>query len=297
MRLAVLIAALAVLSCGRDSTRANGLASSAPSSSSTSLVRARPYAMHVPARHDERAPLVVLLHGFGGDHAEIAGAFGAEALADEHGFYLALPDGTRDPSGARFWNASDACCNFHDLAVDDVAYLDAILDDAVARYPIDPTRMYVAGFSNGGFMAHRYACERAARVAAVASFSGDPWKDASLCKPGVPVSVLAVHGDADEVVPYGGARLYDVPAFHSPEFARAGAFPAAKDGIAMWARLDGCRAPTTTDDGREEDLRYGACAAGTEVQLWTRHGATHSLGLQRGDMERVWSFLAAHTRE
>jgi polyhydroxybutyrate depolymerase len=296
VRVVLLLAVLAVVSCGRDhstsgSTSARGAPSVVP------LILARPFELHAPAKHDARAPLLVLLHGFGGDHEEIAGAFGARELADAHGFYLALPDGMLDPNHHRFWNASDACCDFHDLHVDDVAYLDAILDDVMASQPIDPKRVYVAGFSNGGFMAHRYACERADRVAAIVSLSGDPWKDASLCKPSAPVSVLAVHGDADEVVAYGGGRLYDMPAFHSPAFARAGAFPAVKDGVAMWARLDGCAASTTTDDGREEDLRSGACSAGTDVQLWTRHGATHSLGMRREDLERVWSFLAGHAKK
>jgi polyhydroxybutyrate depolymerase len=247
--------------------------------------------MHAPPAHEEHAPLLVLLHGYAQDHVAIAAALGANALADEHGFFLALPDGTLDPNGRRFWNASDACCNFQRLPVDDVAYIDAILADALARYPIDATRVYVAGFSNGGFMAHRYACERAERVAAVVSLAGDPSKDASQCKPRVPVSVLQVHGDADPVVPYEGAPAYGGSVFRMPA-----AIPSAKEGIATWSRLDGCGAPTTSDDGREEDLRYVGCAGGTEVQLWTRHGATHALGLRHEDMERVWSFLAVHTR-
>jgi polyhydroxybutyrate depolymerase len=130
--------------------------------------------MRAPASHAATAPLLVLLHGYGSDHANVATHLGIAPLADSHGFYVALPDGTPDRDGARFWNASDACCDFDNLAVDDVAYLDAILDDALARYPIDPARIYVAGFSNGGFMAHRYACDRASRVTAVVSFAGEP---------------------------------------------------------------------------------------------------------------------------
>jgi polyhydroxybutyrate depolymerase len=260
------------------------------------LVAARPYAVHVPAVHEGRAPLLVLMHGYGSDHANVEQHLGVDALADAHGVYVALPDGTRDPSGARFWNASDACCNFHQMPVDDVAYLDAILDDAFAHYPIDPTRVYVAGFSNGGFMAHRYACERAERIAAAVSFAGDPWKDASRCKPRVPVSILEVHGDADDIVPYAGGQVSDrvLPAsakIHPP------VFPAVRDGIAMWAHLDGCADPARTDDAREETLVYAPCAAGTEVQLWTRHAQPHVLSWSRADSERMWGFLAAHARK
>lgn len=259
------------------------------------LVLARPYAMHVPERHEARAPLLVLLHGYGSDHANVERHLGADALADAHGVFVALPDGTMDPKGARFWNASDACCNFHDLPVDDVAYLDALLDDALVRYPIDASRVYVAGFSNGGFMAHRYACDRAERIAAAVSFAGDPWRDASRCKPRVPVSVLQIHGDADQVVLYGGGRPSD-GALRGPEYEKAGAFPAARDGIAMWARKDGCPEPSRTDGPKEEVLRYGPCAAGSEVQLWTRHGQRHVLPWMPEDGERLWAFLAAHAR-
>ena len=121
----------------------------------------------------------------------------------------------------RFWNASDACCNFHGLAVDDVAYLDAILDDATRRAPVDPARIYIAGYSNGGFMAHRYACERAARLAAIAAFSGDPWKDATLCKPTrAGERAPGSRRDADEVVPYAGGRLVRRPQRSTPRSSR-----------------------------------------------------------------------------
>jgi polyhydroxybutyrate depolymerase len=279
------MAALGLVAC--DAARATP--------GSNALVRARPYAMLAPEKHDARAPLLVLMHGYGSDHANVEGHLGADALSEAHGVFVALPDGTLDTNGHRFWNASDSCCNFHELPVDDVAYLDALLDDALARYPIDPSRVYVAGFSNGGFMAHRYACERSERIAAAVSFSGEPWKDASRCKPRAPVTVLQVHGDADPIVTYDGGRPSD--AFRGPEFAKAAPYPAARDGIAMWARLDGCPAPTETDDAREDTLRYGPCAQGTEVELWTRHGQKHVLAWSRDDGERMWALLAAHRRK
>jgi polyhydroxybutyrate depolymerase len=236
------------------------------------------------------------MHGYGSDHSNVEAHLGADALSEAHGVYVALPDGTMDPNGHRFWNASDACCNFHEQPVDDVAYLDALIDDALVRYPIDPSRVYVAGFSNGGFMAHRYACERSERIAGAVSFAGDPWKDASRCKPRAPVTVLQVHGDADSVVTYGGGRPSD-GAFRGPEFAKAEPYPAARDGIAMWARLDGCSAPTDTDGAREDTLHYGPCAQGTEVELWTRHGQPHVLAWSREDGARMWALLAAHARK
>ncbi len=252
--------------------------------------------MHVPPKHPARAPLLVLLHGYGIDHVRLDQGLGASALADAHGFLLALPDGTVDASGKRFWNATDACCDFHDVAVDDVAYLDAILDDALARYPVDPARIYVGGYSNGGFMAHRYGCERAERVAGVVSFAGVPWKDAGRCKPSVPLSVLQVHGDADDIVAYSGAAAAAAGGGATRERLIQAAYPGARETVAMWARLDGCGPAETHDDGRDETLHYGGCAGGAAVDLWTRHKGGHVLNLTRSDLDRAWGFLAEHVR-
>src|SRR5581483_722726 len=112
----------------------------------------------------------------------------------------AFPDGTFDRHGDRFWNATDACCDFDETGVDDVAYFRAIVDDVASRYTIDPRRVYAAGASNGGYMAHRVACDAADRVAAVVSVDGANWKDPARCRPSEPVAVLEVHADTDEVV-------------------------------------------------------------------------------------------------
>src|SRR5688572_27262361 len=121
----------------------------------------RPYGLKVPAGYEGQAPvpLVVLLHGYTSNGAQQAAYFGLPAVADKEGFLLATPDGTRDRLGNRFWNATDACCDFFRSGVDDVAYIDAVIDDIAAKYPVDPARVFVAGHSNGAFMAHRYACD------------------------------------------------------------------------------------------------------------------------------------------
>jgi polyhydroxybutyrate depolymerase len=293
MRIALLLA-LALAGCGRATAKEQA---PAPSAASAALVTARPYVMHAPPKHDEKAPLLVVMHGFGSDHANVDGHLHASEVGDAHGFFVALPDGTANKRGSRFWNATDACCDFGNTGVDDVAYLDAILDDAIARYPIDPARVYLTGFSNGAFMSHRYACDRAERVAAIVAFAGDPWKDESRCAPKVPVAVLQVHGDDDPIVHYDGGRTSDSPALRNVDPNRAGAYPAARDAVAMWSKKDGCPAPPSTTEGaRDAVLAWSGCAQGSEVQLWTRHGAPHVFDVTRDDMERVWAFLSAHHR-
>jgi polyhydroxybutyrate depolymerase len=247
--------------------------------------------MREPSRHDARAPLLIALHGRGGNWANLERGLALREIGEDRGFYVALPEGTRVADGPRFWNATDACCNEGKSNVDDVAYLDALIDDAARRFPIDRARVYIVGYSNGAFMAHRYACERADRVAAIAAFAGVTWLDETRCKPVAPVSVLHIHGDADDVVAYDGGVL-PIPGMRA-------AFPGARTTVERWAKLDAC-APEPVHSalgaGVEAD-RWSACRAGAEVELRTVQGAGHSLPLGRGQGEAVWSFFAKHARE
>ena len=138
-------------------------------------VAARPYEVDLPAGYDpaKPAPLLLLLHGYGDRGASLASTrWNVAAAATPRGMLLARPNGTADSHGSRFWNATDACCDFESKAIDDVGYLTAVIDDVAAHYRVDPKRVWALGLSNGGFMAHRLACDAADRFAAVVSVSG-----------------------------------------------------------------------------------------------------------------------------
>jgi len=267
----------------------------------------RPYGLKVPAGYDGRhsVPLVVLLHGYTSNGAAQAAYFGLTAEADKAGFLLAYPDGTRDLIGNRFWNATDACCDFFHTGVDDVAYLDAVIGEISERYPVDPARVFVVGHSNGAFMAHRYACDRAAKVAAIVTLAGMTWKDQAKCPagspggPGVPpgagVSVLHVHGRNDSTINYDGGA--------TPE----GAYPGAVETVGDWAAKDGCTGALATT-GRKFDLdrtvagdetaeqAYGGCPSGVDVTLWTIEGGGHVPAFNDNWAGAIWAFMAAHPK-
>jgi polyhydroxybutyrate depolymerase len=266
-----------------------------------SPVGARPYGYYVPPsyRADRPAPLLIALHGLGGSGADVAAVFDLHARADEDGFLYAFPDGTPSARWGRFWNATDACCNFDAPAVDDVAYLRAVIDDMASRYAVDPRRIDVVGLSNGGYMAHRAACDMADRVAAVVSVSGANWKDPEACKPSEPVAVLEVHSDADPIVRYEGkAFVID---------GRLRTLPSAHETVATWARRDGCGgplarfgAPVDWDSavpGAETTMeRYSSCSPDGAVELWTVHGGDHVPGPGRSVGELTMGFLASHPK-
>lgn len=269
----------------------------------TATVRAplegRPYDLMVPGPAADPRPLVVVLHGYSSNGLRQAEYLHLPELVREKRFYLAMPGGSRDPKGYRFWNATDACCNFWQAPVDDVRYLRAVIDDAMARYPIDPKRVFVVGHSNGGFMAHRVACELSLRVAAVVSLAGPMVKDASRCVPVAPVSVLHIQGDADESIHVGGGVIGE----------GAPPYPGTRDTVQTWARKNGCGLRTASA-GPNLDLdaspkapgaetvreRFDDCPASGAVELWTMHGSTHEPEVA-GDFARaLWAFLEAHPK-
>ena len=265
------------------------------------VVHARPYGFYVPPsyRPGSPVPLVVALHGLGDHGTEVERLFDLRRLADADTFLYAFPDGSTEARWGRFWNATDGCCDFDDSGVDDVAYLRAIFDDMAARYSVDPARIDVVGLSNGGYMAHRAACDLADRVAAIVSVSGANWKNPDACRPSSPVSVLEVHSDTDPIVTYTG-KDYVID-------GRTRTVPSAHETVAIWATRNRCAgpleragAPLDWDPavpGAETTVeRYTSCPEHGAVELWTVHGGGHVPGRGPSVGDLTLGFLTAHPK-
>ena len=121
----------------------------------------------------------------------------------------ALPlDPSRPPAflnNPLFWSDGSPHAVSAPRAVDDVAFLAAVLDDLARRFPADPRRVCVTGFSNGAGMTFRLAAERAERIAAIAPVSGYCWLDAP--RPARPVPTLYLVGMQDPLVPLAGGTV------------------------------------------------------------------------------------------
>jgi poly(3-hydroxybutyrate) depolymerase len=146
-------------------------------------------ALHMPTR-GERLPLIVFLHGLGGSGSELAEALSLEAMSESGGFAYLAPDGTLDHSGRRFWNATDSCCNFEGMDVDHIGELRGLIEGATREARIDPQRVYLVGFSNGGFLAYRAACEIGHLLGGIVSIAGAGLGDTSACHPEKQLSVV-----------------------------------------------------------------------------------------------------------
>ncbi len=290
-RVLAVVVGMALVSCSKSSADVGESAGALPAGP-------RAYSVKVPKRYEGGPiPLVVALHPLGGSGTAFVDAWGLDALADAKTFLLVAPDGTASRN-ERFWNAADGCCDFTKTGVNDVAYVSKILDEVTAKYQVDPKRIYLVGFSNGGFMAHRMACEASERIAAIVSLAGAGWKDASRCKTSSPVAVLEAHSTADDIVRYGGG---------GPIRWGGGVYPGAAETVAGWAKRNGCTGAlvSTGETGHfiaslppnETHLaRYAGCPAGGDVELWTIDGAPHVPSLVSAWSEAVWAFLAAHPK-
>jgi len=249
----------------------------------------------------ERLPLLLYLHGLGGSGSEALANPELRALAGRRRMVLVAPDGNMDREGRRFWNAGGACCNFDGKAVNDVARLEALIYHWTQRPEIDPARVYVVGFSNGGFMAHRLACYMDDRLAAIVSIGGAGRAREEACAAVSTIAVLEIHGDADPIVRYGGGHVLDNGA--------ADPHPSAPETFHDWAERLGCQAQTkpkakqktTAVDldprlpGAETTIEsYVDCPHGS-VELWTVRGGGHQVATP-AMLERVGEFLASHPK-
>lgn len=258
---------------------------------------ARPVSLRVPPGHDpaKPTPLVLVLHGYGASGYLQATLLGYVKQFEESNFLLAYPNGTANPTGNLFWNATDACCDFNQTGIDDSTYLIKLIEEIQAVYNVDPRRIYLIGHSNGGFMAYRMACDHADRIAAIISLAGATFIDPGACKPSSTVSVLQIHGELDDAVEYAGGST------------DAGPFPGAVTTVATWAGYDKCGATRSVVPG-QLDLdslvqgaetvveRFDGCPAGIDVELWTMKGSGH-LPIPTDDFRRkTWEFLERHAK-
>ena len=254
--------------------------------------------VHIPAGYDPAnpAPLVILLHGYGGNGTSMAGYLDMAGLAEEYGFLYLSPHGTTEDNpnsddDRRFWNATDACCNFYGSAVDDSSYLLNLISETKAQYSVDDERVFLVGLSNGGFMSHRMACDYPDVVSAIVSIAGATYKSSEACSAESPVRVLQIHGTNDDVIYYVGGDNF------------AAVYPGAEETVEKWAVANGCSLTSETSatqldsasdvPGAETVItRYAeGCSEGGPVELWTIAGGSHVPALSATFSQNVVSWL------
>ena len=237
--------------------------------------RTRSYFVHVPPQASGKSlPLLISLHGGGGNAEQHRRSTGMDAAADRDGYIVAYPNGTgRMQDRLLTWNAGHCCGSAMAENVDDVGFVAALLDDLSRKTNFDARRVYVAGHSNGGMMAYRLAEELPDRIAAIVSVAGAKLPAST---GGRPVPVLHIHSLDDPRAPYGGGLGPPFP-FTNSRVLHVG----VEATVDAWVKRDGCGAAATPMEARESGghtarlLVHGGCREGTEVALWKLTGAGH----------------------
>lgn len=264
----------------------------------------RTYLLHVPASYNDNAPtpLVIALHGGGGNAEHQQRQSNFDPLADEQGFIVVYPNGTgRFNETLLTWNGGTCCGYAQENNVDDVGFIRALVTELQASFNIDPKRIYATGMSNGGIMSYRLACEAADLIAAIAPVSGT--QNLEDCRPSQPVSVIHFHGTADGQVPYDGGV--------GPNSTTGVNYASVSDSLAFWILRDNCPSRAEIEQsGEVTHLTYSPCAAGTSVELYKIEGGGHAWpgaegpGWVGGDeptqaisaTQLIWKFFAAHPK-
>jgi polyhydroxybutyrate depolymerase len=236
----------------------------------------REYKVHIPASYKVGVPtpVVFCLHGYiqnpqafcdiGSNTTPFTGdgtSGGFITQSNTNGFILIMPNGY-DGS----WNGGTCCGAAQSMNLDDVSLMRAILAEVEQHVTIDTSRVYAAGFSNGGFMADRLACEASDMIAAVFTGSGSIMTTpVSACKPANKVAVLGTHGDGNDVfVSYSGDQA----------------------SMAQFASANGCSTTTSASTfpasagtagakGSVSCVSYNGCPSGGQVTFCSIIGGGH----------------------
>lgn len=245
----------------------------------------RTYRIHRPAGLAAAAPLVVMLHGSFGDGEQAENAYGWDQLADSAKFVVAYPDGI-----GQTWNAHGCCGKAEQENIDDIGFITQMVREISAALPIDQSRIYATGISNGGIMTYALACNSNifAAIGAVAATQLDP------CAAPHPTSVIQIHGTDDRLVPYNGGQG-----------ASTVNGPPVLDVNASWRAVNQCGPPDVTTKPPVK-TSTAACADGRSVELITIDGGRHQWPggtsfLERFDTKHalnatqtIWQFFVAH---
>lgn len=248
----------------------------------------RMYRLYVPADYSPSDPatLVLTLHGLG-DNAANFSQIGMNLIADTANIIVAVPQAWNDIIASTAWNSGAGLFGYYPNAgIDDVAFISALIDTLSIQYAIAPGRVFCCGFSMGGFMTQRLACELNDKINAFASVAGTFGAALPPCTPGRAVSVAHFHGTADQTVPYDGPQ----PGIAAPSL------------ITYWVENNQCNhiadempLPNLTADGITIDhLVFTGGDDDTRVELFRANGADHVWLSAANDIAytaEIWHFF------
>jgi len=238
---------------------------------------------HIPENLDlnETVPLIIDMHGYASDSTEHKELSSFNTIADEEGAIVIYPDGVLgynmewDMEENQAWNSGWCCAHSAREDIDDVGFIEKIVNLSLNMYNIDSNRIYASGWSNGCSMAQRLAMESSHIFAAVGCMAfyliTEPVDYYS------PIPIMEVHGFLDQVVLYEssvGSVPFNEEMWTNPESYDTGAI----ENMYEWGYHNGCSGPVETFElnGLYSIQGFDDCQNGTSVRLMTIYAAQHN---------------------
>lgn len=260
----------------------------------------RQYWIYVSPNYDANTPasLIVTLHGMGDDATNFRG-INFNDVADTANVIILVPDALVDGlTGMTAWNSSAGVdligvSYYPNSNINDVDFINTIVNETIANYSIEATKTYVCGFSMGGFMTQKLALEANSPFAAFASVAGTFGSGLTISNPGRTIPIAHFHGTED------GTVGYDNNMFGSN----------VQDLVDFWVDNNNCDAtpihtflPDNYQDGfTVEHFLYDNGDNNTVVELFKVNNAGH-IWLHEGVHDisytgEIWNFFNRHTHQ
>ncbi|MEI6853473.1 MAG: T9SS type A sorting domain-containing protein, partial [Bacteroidota bacterium] len=173
----------------------------------------------------------------------------------------------------------------------DIGFLNRLVDTVKSHYAVNPARVYICGFSMGGFMTERMALQSNTQIAAFASMSGTFGSGITTYAPGRHVPIADFHGTLDSTVYYSG-NLYGID---------------ADSLISFWVHNNGCNpvpdsmryADAANDTVTVDRFKYAGTNPDQDVWFFRMNGFGHNVLVKPyndiTEIYEAWLFLRRHT--
>ncbi|MEI8203251.1 MAG: T9SS type A sorting domain-containing protein [Bacteroidota bacterium] len=253
----------------------------------------RSYRVYQSPNYNSAVPasLIIALHGLGDNMTNFSG-IGFNYIADTANIICIFPQAVSDPIVGTAWNSGAGVLSYYpNASVDDIGFINALIDTAKVDYAIDHSRVYLCGFSMGGFMTEKMALQSNSRIAAFGSMSGTFGSQITTFSPGRHIPIAHFHGTHDSTVYYTG-NLYGM----DPDSL-----------VKFWVTNNACNLTPATynypdavaDSITIERFDYTNGDPQSDVSFYKMFGATHTVLFQpTNDMTEpveLWLFLRRHT--
>ncbi len=248
----------------------------------------REYNLFVPNNPPEGPmPLLVAIHGGGGQGEAFPQQAQFEALAESQGIILAFPQAHLMPNNEGEWQLNTRPESRHDLD-----YIEAMIDDISSRHQVDATRVYATGYSLGSMFTYDLACHLSARFAAIASFAGTMPVTMHSCDQAHKVPIMHIHGVEDGIISY-------TDSWDWKEWDSVGAMLDIPGLMQFWSEKYNCVDETQVASDSSTHFVHSGCDDGTRFEHHRLNGVGHGWPDAIDSVsthEVIWTFLSEFSR-